>query len=45
MAISNGRSWDTRRERLSGRYTTCLDEILKVKAREKSFVVRNEGEV
>lgn len=32
LAMGNDRGWEMRRGRLSGRYTTKLDEILKVKA-------------
>lgn len=33
MAMGSDRSWEMRRGRLSGRYTTRLDEVLTVKAR------------
>jgi DNA polymerase V len=32
LAMGHDRAWEMRRERLSGRYTTRLDEVLKVKA-------------
>jgi DNA polymerase V len=33
LAAGAGRGWDMRRQRLSPRYTTRLDEVLRVKAR------------
>lgn len=32
LALGNDRVWEMRRGRLSGRYTTRLDEVLRVKA-------------
>jgi DNA polymerase V len=32
LAMGQDRAWDMRRGRLSGRYTTRLGEVLKVKA-------------
>jgi DNA polymerase V len=32
LAMGDGREWEMRRGRLSGRYTTRLDEVLRVKA-------------
>ena len=33
LAMSSGRDWDMRRQQLSPRYTTRIDEVLRVKAR------------
>jgi DNA polymerase V len=33
LAVSSGRGWDMRRQKLSPRYTTRIDEVLRVKAR------------
>jgi DNA polymerase V len=33
LAVSSERGWEMRRQRLSPRYTTRLDEVLRVKAR------------
>ncbi len=32
LAVVYNQNWEMRRGRLSGRYTTCLDEVLRVRA-------------